>query len=341
VLEPVGLRDFGLALGYFVEGSFVMLPFIKVAMDAWNPGMHITKTGSTGRRVALILAGIAAVVGLSFVIPTHYRVTQQGVVIPEGFEALSSEVGGLIRTIHVRTGQWVKPGELVATLQNEQVASELRVAEADRQQAQVRFGAVGYLRGGDLSGGNAKMAQEMEVAEAGYQMAATRAQALELRAKSGGYVLTPQVEKLAGSYASPAQPVVRLGSMKRIQLAIPLSENDARVVRRGATVKGRWIANGEPFETQLTSVSSYPARPQEFHPGMLAYFGGAVPVQATASGSHEGEAPIFIANAVLDNPGGAMLEGMRGWLTIEGEATTWGKKAWRAFFSLFDLRASR
>lgn len=341
ILAPFGLSDFGLILGTFVEVSFVLLPFIKVFMDATNPGMHIVKTGSAGRRLGTILAGMLGVVGLSFVIPTHHHVTQQAIVTPDAFEAVASEVGGVIERVHVATGQAVKTNDLLVTLANPEITAELRIAEATREQARVRFGAVRYQKAWSMAEGAAKSAQELEMAEAGYERALARARSLELRAKGDGFVLSPEVGKLVGSYASPSVPFLRLGDMRRLRVTIPLTEDEAQLVSRGAPVTGRWLANSERFETELSSVSSQPAKPGDFQMGLLAYFGGAVPSQLMDRHPRErAEHPIFLASAALEKPKHEVIEGLRVRVTIEGHATTVGHKAWRAFLSLFSLKST-
>jgi len=341
ILEPVGLGELGLYLGYFVLASFVGLPFIKVFMDATNPGVHIVKTGSAGRRLTVIFGTLAAVIALSFLVPTRHHVSQQGIVMPESLEAVASDIGGVIEAVHVRTGQWVRTGDLLVTLSNPDIGAELRVAEAARQQARVRFSALGYVQGRLAAGDSAKAAQEIEMAEAAYQRAASRASSLELRARTAGHVLTPEVDKLTGSFAPPSQPILRLGDTERLRLVVPLSENEAQLVGRGAPVSGRWQATGARFQTELVSVSSQPSQPADIHVGMLAFFGGPVPSQLMQlRPSERAENPVFLAIAQLPKPGHAVMDGLRVRVTIEGERTTWGRKVWRWFRSLFSLQTN-
>jgi putative peptide zinc metalloprotease protein len=341
VLEPIGLRQFGLYLGFFVEGSFVALPFIKVIMDASKPGVHIVKTGSASRRAVALCGGLAAVVGLSFVIPTRHHVTQQAIVTPRSQEGIASAVGGVVKVMHVHTGQWVNPGDLLVTLENLDVAAELRGVEAMRKQAQLRFSALRDSGRWSVSETHAQLAQEMEVAEAAYEIAASRAAKLELRATTAGYVLTPDVEKMVGSYAAPSGLVLRLGDTHELKLIVPLTEAEAQMVSPGARVSGRWLATAEPFETTLDSVSSQPAKPTEFQNGMLAYFGGPVPTQMMQRDSRDRpDYPIFMATAQLPKPTFDAPDGLRVRITIEGERTTFGRKTWRWFLSLFNLKAT-
>lgn len=341
VLEPVGLREFGLYIGFFVEGSFVALPFIKVIMDATKPGAHIVKTGSASRRVALFLVGLAAVILLSLVIPTRHHVRQQAVVVPDRSEAIASSVGGVVKEVHVKTGQWVNAGDLVVTLDNSEVTEEVRVAEAVREQAKVRFSSYGSSMQWAARQMGAQAAQEMELAEAGYRIAAARAAKLQLRASMAGYVLTPSVEQLVGSFAAPQMTVVRLGDTRQLRLLVALTEKDAQLVSEGARVTGRWVGSTRPLETHLDAISSQPAKPNDILYGMLSFYGGTVPSDALRSDARaRSHFPVFLATAPLPNPEHAVPEGLRLRVTIEGKETTLGRKVWRWFMSLFDLRTS-
>jgi len=341
VLEPIGLHDFGLSLGFFVEGSFVALPFIKVIMDATKPGVHIVKTGSALKRASLIVLGLVGIVVGSFYVPTRYHVSGQAVVMPHSLEVVGSEVGGVIREVHVRTGQWVSRGDLLITLDHPEVTAELKIAEAGRVQARVRFSSLANSSTWRVSETRAFAAQEMEVAEAAYKIAAARAAKLELRAAAAGYVLTPDVKKLVGSYAPPFAVVLRLGDTRQLRLVMALSEDEAQVVGPGAPVEGRWLATAEKFETKLDSVASQPAKPSELHHGMLAYFGGVVPAQAMQR-DHRGAPsyPIFLATAPLPKPDYEVTEGLRLRVNIEGNRTTIGHKVWRRILSFFNLKSA-
>lgn len=339
VLAPIGLRDFGLGLGFFVEGSFVALPFIKVIMDATKPGAHIVKTGSSWRRALTTIAVLAGLVAISFFVPAHYKVTQQAIVTAESPEVMASDVGGVIKQVHVRTGQWVQPGDLVVTLDNPEVIAELRVAEATRQQSRIRFSSLRYSPAWGAAETQAHAAQEMELAEASYQVASARAAKLQLRARVGGYVLTPDVEKLAGAYASPYVPILRLGDTRHMRVLIPLTENEAQLVSPGNKVRGRWLATAQLFETELDTVSSQPAQPTDIHYGMLAYFGGSVPSQMMQRDPRaRPDFPVFVASAPLPKPDHEVQEGLRVRLTIQGNRTTVAEKTWRWFMSLFNVK---
>lgn len=340
VLRPAGLESFGLLLGLFVEGSFVAFPFIKVFLDSIRPEAHIEKVGSPLRRLSLLFAGLAALGVASFFIPTHFSVTQQAAVLADRGESASSSVGGVVRTIHVHTGDWVEPGTLLVTLENPEISSLLAMREADLASARLNYRML--QEHGSWAAGEqmASAAQALEVAEAGYARARADAEQLEIRAKSAGFVLTPDVQRLTGAYFSPQQPIVRVGDLRNLRLLIPLSEDQAQLVEPGSPVTGRWRGTAEPFQAELRTVSSRPAASGEITAAMLSFFGGPAPAQAIQSGAEgRSQYPIFIATALLPAPEHLIVEGLRVEVTIEGRRTTLAKRCWRWLLSLWNVKA--
>lgn len=341
VLQPYGLQDFGLLLGFLVEGSFVALPFIKVFMDSTSQHAHITKDGSTRRRLSLTLAALVTLVGASFFLPAHFQVSQQAVVLAESGEHAASETGGLIRQIHVHTGQWVEAGALLVTLENPEVEAELVRQDLELQEARLRFGTVGSQTDWASGERRANAAQNLEVAETAYARVLARARDLQLRAKTAGFVLTPELEGLIGSYASPLAPVLRVADTRRLRLVVPLTEDQAQLVEAGNPVHGRWQATGAAFTARLDAVAAQPAKRTEFAAAMMTYFGGPTPAQIMQTGPDAAHFPIFLATAGLTPPDHAIVEGLRVRVEVEGRETTVAKKFTRWFLSLFKPRGLR
>jgi putative peptide zinc metalloprotease protein len=338
ILAPYGLHAFGLSIGYFCEGSFAALPIIKVFLDAANPRAHIIKSGSVRRRMVFLIGGLTALIVGCFYIPSRHHIEQQAVVTPDVYEVVSSEVGGIVKSVHVHTGEWVEAGQLLVTLENSEITAEVEVADAARKQAQLRFSALRYNNSRRVTDSEPRAAQEMEAVEAAYERAKARADNLQIKAHTAGYILTPDVEKLAGSYAIPASQIIRLGDPRQLRLLIPLTEDEAQLVSAGNHVTGRWLATAQRFETTLGNVSSQPAKAGDYQWGMAVHFGGPVPTQQVASrGPANSEYLIFMATAQLPNPGHSVPAGLRVEVKIDGEPTTIGDKMWRGVLTFFRL----
>lgn len=336
VLEPYGLHDFGLSLGIFVEVSFIAFPILKVIHDVMKPGAHIEKTGSAPRRISLLVAGLAIAIVASFYIPSRYKVTQQAVAMAAVGEWVTPEVAGTVAKVHVRTGQWVEPGEVVVTLSSPEAFAELEIAQADLAAARLEMGSLERRADWVAAEGRAQGAQNLEIAETAYRRAVERVERLTLKATVGGYVLTAEPERRIGTLATPQTPLLRIADTREMRLVVPLTEDQAQLVEAGGRVTGRWISSGRAIETRLESVANQPASLPEVHFGMLSYFGGPAPSQILQanSGFHF---PLFMASAPLHGGGHQSVEGLRLRVTIEGRATTIAERVGRWFYSLFKI----
>lgn len=339
VLAPYGLHDFGLSLGILVEVSFIFFPILKVVHDVLKPGAHIEKVGSAKRRL-LALAGVVVLAAVaSFYFPTRYQVSQQGVVMATVGEWITSESAGIVSEVHVKTGQWVNPGDLLITLSSPEVKAEQAVAAAELAAARLEFGSQQrmsmWAAGEDL----ARKAQGLEIAETMYRRASERAARLELRATVAGYVLTPDVERLRGSFATPHRPLLRVADTRALRLVIPLTEDQAQLVEPGAKVSGRWFANGKSLETTLDRVATQAAGVYELHFGMLSYFGGPAPSQVLQPQANF-HFPLFLASASLPSPDHLAVEGLRVHVSITGRETTIAERVKRWFYALFKVGVS-
>jgi putative peptide zinc metalloprotease protein len=337
VLAPYGLYDFGLMLGVFVEGSFALFPVIKVFMDAFQPGAHIVKTASTGRRLALTASVLAVAIAASLVAPSHYRVVQQGLVVAVDGEFVAPTVPGVVKAVSVRTGQRVEPGDLVATLDNPSLRAELEVRRVELAQVRLQMAQIGQ-------GGNMNMVERqpgatkfLSVAETAYDRAVEDISRLQLRAKVAGTVVTPSVQNLVGNYFVPQQSLLRIADLRQVKLIIPLTEDQAQLVEKGNRITGRWVASGDKFETVLTSVPKQPASAHDLMTGMFSIFGGPAPVDLQRVSGHAGRSafPLFIAEAHLPAVSVGKIEGMRARVEITGQPATPAKRIWRWMVSLW------
>lgn len=336
MLEPYGLHDFGLSLGIFVEVSFIAFPILKVIHDVMKPGAHIEKTGSAPRRLAILGAVVALAVAASFFVPTRFKVSQQGVAVAAQAEWVAPEVAGSVAAVHVRTGQWVEPGDLLVTLSSPEAKAEMALAEADLASAKLAYGALQTAPDWASVELLARSAQDVEIAETAYRRSRERVSRLELRATVAGYVVTPNPERLLGSMSTPQSPLLRIADTRHLRLVIPLTEDQAQLVEPGGEVKGRWFSTGRTIDTRLETVARQAAAVHELHFGMLSYFGGPAPSQVLQPQANF-HFPLFLASAPLPQPDHMAVEGLRVRVTIEGRPTTVAERMGRWFYSLFKM----
>ena len=193
------------------------------------------------------------------------RVSASGTVEPVRLVDVSTELSGTIRAVHAETNDRVKAGQLLAELDSETLANELRRAEAQVAAAKARvreaeaatvaaskelarkktLAARDLAPARDLDNASASSQQtkasaealgaELKAAEAGLAIARANLEKGRIVAPIDGIVLRRNVEPGQTVAAQLQSPVLfRLAQdLDRMQLRIDVDEADALSVREG------------------------------------------------------------------------------------------------------------
>ena len=140
-----------------------------------------------------------------------------------------------------------------------------------------------------------------------------------------------------GNYLVPQQSLLRIADLRKVKLVIPLTEDQAQLVEQGNPVAGRWVANGNKFETVLTTVPKQAAGARDLMTGMFSIFGGPAPFDLQRISDHGGITgfPLFIAEAQLPVVSAGKIEGMRAEVEITGRPATPARRIWRWLVTLW------
>lgn len=346
VLAPYGLGEFGLGLGVFAQISFIGFPIAKLLTDAYNPeaAPHIIKVASTKRRLTTIGLSLLTIILIIAFLPSRYNIDRQGIVRYAESEIIATKTGGLVDEIVVKTGDWIEAGSIVARLSNPSLKAELAITQTDFELAKMQYGTLQNEGSWDTARHMAEAAAALEMAETHYRRIREEADALELKATISGYVLSPDVHRLAGKYMKPNESLMRIGRRDSLRLVLPLTESEVQLIEPGSKVRGRWKADANKFETAIDVFPRQRASLDNYMSGMYTAFGGPAPNEQASQGLLNGPNStgplfaLFIAEAPLINHAKnyQVFEGMRVQATILGKKTTLGKKIWRSVVSFWD-----
>ncbi|MEY4941007.1 MAG: hypothetical protein RIQ93_2742, partial [Verrucomicrobiota bacterium] len=230
-LEPYGLHDFGLALGIFVEGSFVMFPIVKVLADAFTAGRANTvREENVWVRLVRWMGPLAVGLAVLAWVPSHYDINQQAVIVAAQGERVGVEEGGVVEKVHVRTGDWVEAGQPLLTLRNDGVTTEARVAELAFEASKLQLTSLQRNSSLRYQSHAPEAALSWEAAATARERALRSQSLLVVRAGSAGYVVTPDIERLEGHYLRPGFSGLKVADLRRFKLMIPLTEAQAELV---------------------------------------------------------------------------------------------------------------
>ncbi len=243
---------------------------------------------------------------LLLLIPPVSSSVSTGLVLEPGASArVRAEVPGQVQTVYVKSGDTVKTGQLLAVLQNPEIA-----ADADSLRHQLALASSQLRNGQDRSdfdsAANAvrdrtRLQQELAVAE-------KRAAALEIRAPIDGVVATADLEQKPGSFLAAGDEFARIVDRSTMKARILVRDWDLQDVQQGAAVKVKVVPF--PYRTYSGKVGRiYPASAVDR------------PVTQTENLERLGQqlTNYFAVDMEFANPDGSLREGMTGTAKVSGK----------------------
>jgi putative peptide zinc metalloprotease protein len=258
-------------------------------------------------------AGALGLALLLLIPPVSSSVSTALVLEPGASARVRAEVPGQVQTVFVKPGDTVKTGQLLAILENPEIA-----ADADSLRHQLALASSQLRYGQDRSDfdsaanavrDRARLQQELAVAE-------KRTAALEIRAPIDGVVATGGLAQKTGSFLAAGDEFVQIVDRTTMKARILVRDWDLQDVQQGAAVKVKVVPF--PFRTYSGKVDRiYPASASDR------------PVTQTENLERLGQqlTNYFAVDVEFANPDGSLREGMTGTAKVSGKR---GSLAWQA-----------
>jgi len=167
---------------------------------------------------------------------------------------VATEIDALVKEMPFREGALVEKAQLLARLDDSQLAAELQRAEALREQARV-----GYQRLGELATRKVASAQERDNAEAALKVA--EANVAVARARLGKTRIFAPFRGLVGrrlvspgAFLRSGDAIVELARVDEVKLTFAVPERNLPAMHRGAAVSVTTVANPDRVFTGSVSV---------------------------------------------------------------------------------------
>ena len=271
----------------------------------------------TSRNRRLVAAGVAAAVVLFLVFcPLPMRVTGNAIVAPQHMVSIAAPLDGNVEAVFAHEGERVAAGEVLGVLNDWQWRSELAVAEAKYQQAELTMGD-------DLAHGSAQAGadrQQTEYFRSEVARARSRIEGAQLRSPIAGIVVTPNLQNAVGKHLDAGATFAQVLDLNSAIIQIAVPQRDAALLRTGqvAAVK----LDSYPRHTWRDRVSAISPEAQMGDGDRT--FAAEVPVENSDSmlrAGMSGRAKIFIGW----RPAGYVL--LRG-IALWGWQTLWNWIGW-------------
>jgi putative peptide zinc metalloprotease protein len=254
---------------------------------------------------------------LLLLIPPVSSSVSTGLVLEPGMSArVRSEVPGQVSAVYVKQGDTVKTGQLLAILQNPEIA-----ADADSLRHQLALASSQLRNGQDRSDYDSaasavrdrnRLQQELAVAE-------KRAAALEIRAPIDGVIATTDVEQKPGAFLAAGDELAQIVDRTTMKARILVRDWDLQDVQQGATVRVKVV----PFPYR-----TYSGRVDRIYPASAV----DRPVTQTENLERLGQqlTNYFAVDMELINSDGSLREGMTGTAKVSGKRASLAWQASRA-----------
>jgi putative peptide zinc metalloprotease protein len=256
---------------------------------------------------------------LLLLIPPVSSSVSTGLVLEPGASArVRAEVPGQIKTVYVKPGDTVKAGQLLAVLQNPEIATD-----ADSLRHQLAMASSQLRNGQDRSdydsAANAvrdrtRLQQELAVAE-------KRAASLEIRAPMDGVVATTNLDQKPGEFLAAGDEFAQVVDRSTMKARILVRDWDLQDVQQGAAVRVKVVPF--PYRTYAGKVDRiYPASAVDR------------PVTQTEDLERLGQklTNYFAVDMEFANPDGSLTEGMTGDAKVSGKRASVAWQASRAMW---------
>lgn len=218
------------------------------AVETW-----LTEHDSTVRRNLPVITAAPVEAGVF----THY-VDVHGNVKADKAATLYALQGGRVRSVHVKAGDRVSAGQLIASVDNDIVQNQIQQAQTGLELAVTAFEKQDRLWqqriGSEMQWLQAK--SQKEQAEAGLAALREQQRLTNVTAPFAGTV--DDVMARAGDLAAPGIPVARVVDLTGVQLEADVPEGYLRTVRSGAPAKVIFPSTGDTIHNaSLAHVGDY------------------------------------------------------------------------------------
>jgi len=326
----------GLAVGIFMLYTTLAQPLHKVLSFAFfSPAL-----GTQRLRARLITASAALFAILAVgVVPMPSTTVAEGVVwLPERAQ-LRAETAGFILRLAARDGDRVKPGQLIAVLEDPQLDASRR--ELQSKLDGLRAEHYQTFLNDPLKAKNA--AEAMQRVEAELDRAEERLAQLEVRAQVAGRLVMPHQQDLPGTYLKQGNMLGYVFNPEQVRVRAVVDEHDIALVRERTEAVEVMLAErtGQKLDAELTRDT--PAATQTLpSPALGDHAGGNRITDPKDKDGVTTLEPVFLVDLTLP-PHSTNRVGGRAWVHFEHGAeplaAQWARRVQQLFLKHFSPSA--
>lgn len=229
--------------------------YLRVRREAEATWWERSRTGLAAtlraKRTAAWAIAILSLAAL-LAIPVPHYVAADCQCEPATRRLLTAPFDAQLAESFVKPGDIVEAGQLVATFEGEEIASEMESLAAERKRIEQQYDAA-------LAHGEAAVASEaaleLQRIKSRLDIARQRMARLELRSPIDGVVVSGDLEEAIGASLAIGQRLLEIAPLEHMTAEIYVDESDVSLVSTGQPVKLRFEgASGTEFKTSLHRI---------------------------------------------------------------------------------------
>jgi putative peptide zinc metalloprotease protein len=340
--SPLGLGYFGLTIGASSVVALFLPPVIGLYQFFKIPGrLHRIEM----RRSVPVLLGLVLLLVLASAVPLPRYVTCSFTIEPMDGKPLYVKKDAVLKAVHVRPGETIAVGTLIAELDNldtrlaysklkaegEEYAAELKLLVRSRETSPEAAARINKLQ--QSIDTNAASLREYEATLESFRIIAPRAGSVitEWKAKrsDSGENLnswdgSPLADENIGSWLSSGQKLCTIGDLQSLNAVLAVNEHDITLLKLGQPVTLMLDSNaGSRFTSQIESIAR--SRAEQLPTSLSTKYGGSVQLQTSTGGESEQPNPAdehFEARVAIPQNNLHLSSGLRGQASVRVSSQT-------------------
>jgi len=258
------------------------------------------------------------------------------VLEPHEQQVLRAEWPGLLSELHVKDGDRVEKGQLLALASNDELDFQLRVQELRIQESLARLRS---LQTTNLAAAQAE-AYQIEMLRKDLDALRDRKASLTVYAPFDGQVIAPKLDRVKGRFLQQGEELFTVASLDKLRVSAVVGDADIASVRDAASSRVRIKFRSDPRRVYVGTVERlHPSATNQLPaPALTDAAGGPVLLDPRAVGGERSLLPWYRVDVVLDADAEGLPVGATGTVRFVVGEESIGRQLWLRFRRMLHRR---
>ena len=291
------LLDQWLPLGILV---LTMTIFSKFLNPAYRLFKHITgpKTQANRRRaIGSIVATVIFLIGVIGFIPFPYAMKASGILQANDSRFIYLQAPGKLDKLHVRHGEKIRKGQLIATLINPDLLSEISSSKHAKEEAQIQYLLALHKSLNDIN----SVQKQLDTLESRLIELNDQLNRLNIVADQDGEWIAPELHEMLGSWLQRGFTLGEMIDRRSFRFLAVIQQEQAEYIFKNDFRQTELRLTGQvDVNVKLQQVKVIPYQNQRLPSVALGWLGGGeIPVSTNESSGEKARDSFFILHAEI------------------------------------------